>query len=296
MRWLQAAAFMLIMIFAVSCTPAAEPANTAQNEQNVTATQPSDPANQGLVARVNGVGIAQAAYDRALARLLTNSNAADRSALERQVLDTLIEQELINQAAPTLGVVITDENVQAELANLQSIAGNAEQWQQYLTLNGYTEQEMAAAQRDLLVTQGVRDALMSGYSGAVEQVNARHIVVRTQEEAETVMNRLEAGEGFATLAAEYSIDSTTRETGGNLDWFARSELFYANLEEIAFTLEIGQIAGPIATGLGYHVIQTLDKQQRPIEPERIPMLSENIFNNWLDSLYRSATIERYLQW
>ena len=296
MRWLLAAAFTLIVTFAAACSPSAEPANTAQSQQNNPVVQvTTDPANAGLVARVNGIGITQAAYERSLTRLLTNTTAANRGALERQVLETLIEQELINQAAPALGVNITDENVQAEMTNLRSIATNDAEWQQYLTLNGYTEEEMVAAQRDLLVTQGVRDALMRDYTGSVAQVNARHIVVRTREEADTILNRLAAGEGFATLAAEFSIDSTTRETGGNLDWFARNELFYSNLEEIAFSLENGQIAGPIATSLGYHIIQTLDKQERPIETGRMPMLSENIFNNWLDSLYRNASIERYLQ-
>lgn len=253
-----------------------------------------DSANDGLVARVNGVGISQTDYNRALERR-SSANVADPNALQRQVLDELIEQELINQNAPNLGINITDADIQAEIDAQREIAGSDAAWQNSLAQNNYTEEDWTAAQYDVLVTLGVRNHLLSPYFGEIEQVNARHIVVRQREEAELILSRLNNGEGFATLAAEFSMDVTTRETGGNLGWFARNELFYTNLEDIAFNLEIGQIAGPIATSLGYHIIQTMDKATRPVEPERLPTLSENIFNTWLDEQYRNATIEIFIQ-
>jgi foldase protein PrsA len=263
--------------------------------QNAEIVPTSDLANAGLVARVNGVGIAQADYNRALERR-SSANVADLNALARQVLNELIEQELINQNASTLNINITDADVQAEINAQRDIAGSDTAWQASLARNDYTEDEWIAAQFDVLVTLGVRNQLLNPYFGDIEQINARHIVVRQREEAELVLNRLNNGEGFASLAAEFSIDVTTRETGGNLGWFARNELFYANLEEIAFSLELGQIAGPIATSLGYHIIQTMDKAIRPVEAERLPTLSENIFNTWLDEQYQNANIEIYVQW
>jgi parvulin-like peptidyl-prolyl isomerase len=252
-----------------------------------------DPANAGLVARVNGVGIGEAAFLRELERRRLNSNAASDEALQAEVLETLIRQELINQGAPTINITVTDTDVQTEYDNLRSLSPSDAAWSDFLATNHYTEAEMFAAQRDVVITQRVQMTLMEDYLGEIEQVNARHIVVRSREEAERVLERLNAGEGFSALAAEYSLDTTTRATGGNLGWFARNELFYPNLEEIAFQLEVGQVAGPIATSLGYHVIQTLDKAVRPIEPERLPMLSESIFGSWMDEQYRNASIERY---
>lgn len=255
----------------------------------------ADDAPQGLVAEVNGVGITRERYERALTRSMALSNVASQEALEQEVLNTLIEQELIIQAAPDLGVVVTDEQVQAEMAALRDLAQSEEEWQQYLELNGYSEEEMFEAQRESLITQGVRDALMAEYEGDVLQVNARHIVVRTRAEAEEVLDRLDAGEGFATLAAEYSIDTSTQNSGGNLGWFAPNELFYRSLEEVAFDLEPGQMAGPIVTSLGYHILQVLDRAEMEIDPpERLRIISQTVFENWLQEQLRNATVERYL--
>jgi parvulin-like peptidyl-prolyl isomerase len=275
---------LTVLVVLGACSSAASPTS-------VVATP--DPANAGLVARVNGVGITEASYLRELERRQANSNAASAEALQAEVLETLIRQALINHGAVAINVTVTEADVQIEYDNLRSLSPSDAAWAEFLATNNYTEAEMLAAQRDVLMTQRVQLALVAAYLGAVEQVNARHIVVHTREEAEQVLERLNAGEGFEPLAAEYSLDTTTRATGGNLGWFARNELFYPSLEEIAFQLEVGQIAGPIATSLGYHVIQTLDKAVRPIEPERLPMLSESTFGNWLDEQYRQATIERY---
>lgn len=285
--------FGTILLIALSLVACSSQTDTGASGQQVIH---NDPNNTGLVARVNGVGITQEEYDAALARRSVNSNAADESALGQQVLNELIEQELINQGAPSLGVVITDADVEAEIAAQREIAGSDEAWNQFLAQNSYSEEDFFEAQRDVLITLNVRNTLLEPYLDTVEQVQARHILVHTVAEANEVLDRLEAGEGFATLAAEYSLDVTTAEIGGNLGWFARNELYYSNLEAVAFDLELNSITGPIATSLGYHVIQTLDRAVREIEPERLPVLSENIFNSWLNEQYRNAAIEVYLQW
>lgn len=254
-----------------------------------------DPANVGLVARVNGVGISETDYNRALERRISGGALRDR-ALEQQVLTELIEQELVRQGAPALGITVTEAELEAEITLQRESLGTEEAWQQSLALNNYTEEEWYAAQEDALLAMEVRNILIEPYLGDVEQINARHIVVRTLAEAEAVLDRLSNGEGFATLAAEVSIDVTTKDIGGNLGWFARNELLYPNLEEVAFGLDNGQIAGPVATSIGYHIIQTMDRQTRPIEMERLQTVSMNVLNAWMDEQYRKSMIEYYIQW
>jgi parvulin-like peptidyl-prolyl isomerase len=244
-----------------------------------------------ILASVNGIDINRDDYNRALERR-TSSNIADPETLKRQVLEELIEQELINQGASSLGVNISEINVQAEIDAQIEIAGSIETWQALLAQNNYTEEEWRDAQYDALVTTAVRNHLLEPYFGMVEQVQARHIVVRTNEEADAILERLKMGEDFVTLTRTRSIYESVRETDGDLGWFARNELFQPNLETYAFSLEPPQIAGPIATNLGYHIIQVLDKELRPVELERLPTLSENIFNAWLESLRQTAKIER----
>lgn len=291
MGWLRFPLIIVLAIILAACS-SGEATQQVSEPQNI---QNDNSNSAGLVARVNGVGITQANYENALARRSINSNAANPDALAQQVLDEMVEQELINQGAPSLGIEITDTDVEQEILAQQEIAGSTEAWLQSLQQNSYTEEEWYAAQRDVLITIGVRNVLIAPYLGEIEQVNARHILVRTIEEANQVLDRLASGEGFATLASEYSLDVTTAEIGGNLGWFARNELYYSNLESVAFNLDINAMTGPVTTSLGYHVIQTLNREVRPVELERLPTLSENIFNNWLDEQYRNASIEIYQQ-
>ena len=69
--------------------------------------------------------------------------------------------------------------------------------------------------------------------------------------------------------------------------------FAAKLAQTAFSLQVGQIAGPVATELGYHVIQVMEIADRPVEPERRVYIAQTRFDNWLQPLYAKAVIERY---
>ncbi|MEL7434237.1 MAG: peptidylprolyl isomerase [Chloroflexota bacterium] len=282
-----------MVIGACSSTTATETAPQTNNTSNTENSSNAD--TTGLAASVNGVGITIENYNTELTRR-SSVGVADTNALSEQVLTELIEQELINQGAPALGITITDADVDTEIAEQRDIAGSDQAWRDSLAMNGYTEDQWYGAQRNVLITLGVRNVLLEPYLGEVEQVNARHILVRTEDEANEVLDRLESGtDGFATLAAEYSLDVTTADVGGNLGWFARNELFYRSLEDSAFTLEIGSVSY-VSTPLGYHVLEPLAREIRVIEPSRLTTLSENVFNRWLDEQYQSATVEVYIQW
>lgn len=298
MTFLRFAVLVFLVSVIVACSPQDDTTNNAaviDDSSETVISNNNDPENAGLVARVNGVGITLETYNEAFERRSAYVNAASESALQRQVLDELIEQELIRQGAPGSGVNITDADIEAEIAAQRDIAGSEEAWLASLAQNDYTQEEWFEAQRDVLVTGGVSNILIEPYLGEIEQVNARHILVSTEALANEIMDRLEAGEGFATLASEYSLDTTTAHNGGNLGWFARNELYQVALENRAFELEIGAISY-VTTPLGYHVIQTMAREVRAVEFERLAVLSENVFNNWLDTQYRNATIDIYIQW
>jgi parvulin-like peptidyl-prolyl isomerase len=91
-----------------------------------------------------------------------------------------------------------------------------------------------------------------------------------------------------------SKDDTTRDLGGDLGWFTLEELLTPQLSKVAFTLKAGEIRGPVATDLGYHIVQVLEFAKRPVEPERRANIAEVRFDNWLTPLYGKADIKRYL--
>ncbi len=105
-------------------------------------------------------------------------------------------------------------------------------------------------------------------AGSEEQVHARHILVATQAEAEAIFGRLEAGEDFAVLAAELSLDTSNKDEGGDLGWFGRG-MMVAPFEAAAFTGEVGLYPFPVETDFGFHVIEILGKEVRPIDLEEV---------------------------
>ncbi len=98
-----------------------------------------------------------------------------------------------------------------------------------------------------------------------EQVRARHVLVKTEAEAAAAKARLDAGEDFAKVAREMSTDTSNAATGGDLGWFGRGRMVPA-FEEAAFGAAIGQVAGPVQTQFGYHLIQVQEKRAAMTAP------------------------------
>ena len=106
----------------------------------------------------------------------------------------------------------------------------------------------------------------------IEEVQARHILGATQGEAETVIKRLEKGEGFAALAGELSLGPSASR-GGDLGYFLAEEMVQA-FSDAAFALQPGELSAPVETEYGWHVIRLEDR--RVVPPPSFEDLSEQI--------------------
>ncbi|GLK68453.1 peptidylprolyl isomerase [Hansschlegelia plantiphila] len=98
-----------------------------------------------------------------------------------------------------------------------------------------------------------------------EEVHARHILVRTEDEAKKVEDRLSKGEDFAKIANEVSIDPGSAKRGGDLGFFQRGQMV-PEFDDAAFKLEPGKVSEPVKTQFGYHVIKVDEKRTRPVPP------------------------------
>ena len=129
---------------------------------------------------------------------------------------------------------------------------------------------------------------------AQEQVRARHILVDDEATAQTVVERLEAGEDFAALATELSTDNSTKEAGGDLGFFPRG-VMVPEFEATAFSLAVGATSPPIETQFGHHVIRVEEREaQREIPDYQLQQIKANAINRWLDEQLTTAQIERRL--
>ncbi len=108
-----------------------------------------------------------------------------------------------------------------------------------------------------------------------------------------VQQRLNAGEDFAALAQEYSDDLGSKDSGGELGWFARDEGLVIEFEEAAFSLQPGQVSEPVLTQFGYHLIEVEERDPaRELDAFTVQQRKFEAYQQWLTTLRDSANIDR----
>jgi len=186
---------------------------------------------------------------------------------------------------------LTEEEYIAELDGFISTASIITGLSQSRVRELLTEQiRIGLLQRRLL------DALDLEVDEVKTMVRAAHILVETEEEAQAVLERLEAGEVFEELAAELSIDQSNAYRGGDLGWLNRGDTVEA-FEEVAFALGEGEISDPVETTFGWHIIKVYERDENvPLtEAERQQRIRQAFFA-LLDEWEAEADIVRADNW
>jgi peptidyl-prolyl cis-trans isomerase D len=153
--------------------------------------------------------------------------------------------------------------------------------------------------RNMIYISLLRDKLLEDItkdiSESQEQVWARHILVATEEEANGVIARINSGEDFGKLASELSTDTGSRESGGDLGWFAKGAMV-APFEETAFSLAIGEISAPVKSDFGFHIIQVLGHEERPVDAQQFTQNKSNTFNDFIQKLRDESDVQIFDLW
>jgi parvulin-like peptidyl-prolyl isomerase len=221
----------------------------------------------------------------------TEEGRASLVQLRRQVLDWMIDQTLIEQAAEREGISISQDKVEEETVRL--IGDDAAQFEEWLQANGLTHESFKAQLHRELLGAALQERVVGSLPPSVEQVHARHILVMSEAEAMEVLIKLRSGESFATLAQQYSQDMGSRDIGGDLGFFPRGVML-PEIEATAFGLEPGQTSGILKTAYGYHVVEVVEKDpSREVSEEMLATWRNGSFLKWLESQRAAATI-RYL--
>jgi len=92
----------------------------------------------------------------------------------------------------------------------------------------------------------------------VKQVNAAHILVKSEKEANDIKNKIQGGENFADMAKKHS-SCPSGKKGGDLGWFGKGQMV-APFEKAAFEANKGDVTGPVKTDFGWHLILVKDQK------------------------------------
>jgi parvulin-like peptidyl-prolyl isomerase len=259
-----------------------------------------------LAALVNGRPIYLADYERALGqyeadlplRGLDPASPEGQAELTRArswILDFMITEELIVQAAEKAGITVSDEEVDAVMAEMIAENGGEEAFQAKLEGFGENYAIHREQQRRGLIVMKMSQLVADSVPKVAEHVRARHILVDTPEEAERLHDQLEKGADFATLARTYSQDPNTREAEGDLGWFPRGILTVPEVEEVAFSLNPGEYSGVVPSLLGYHIVQVVERDPaREVSPDNLHLLQERVLQEWVDGLKAQADIQIFV--
>ena len=223
-----------------------------------------------------------------------SQRAARASALRRQILERMVDEQLLVQEATELKISISSEEVDRSIEQIKKDYGlddaqlREELHKQGLTLAAYrlnTKREILRY-RVINIAVGskinVSDADVQSYyerhmQAASIQVRASHIFLSIPEgadaataqekekQAQLLLHRAQSGEDFAKLAREYSEDPATRAEGGDLGWFGK-DILPKPIEELVFAMKVDEVRGPVRADRGFHVIKLLGRRAQDPKP------------------------------
>lgn len=283
--------------------------------------------NKTVVAKVLGEKITIGEIDKQLAVVLKNlekeygaeyaKNEEAKQYLQEQrfsVLNTMINDVIIRDQANKLGVMPTEEQLNEEgkkqLDEIKASFKTEEEYKKSLEQTGLTEETLLNEIKPAVISDKVYEEVVKGvnvtdeeiktqynnnqlkYTEKPNRVRPAHIIVKTEEEAKAIIERLNKGEDFAALAKEKGTDPT-KDKGGDLDWIEYTTTQYdKTFMMAAISLSKGEYTkNPVATKFGYHVIKCLDKEEYPVkkleevkETIKSELLEQKKYTTWQDKV------------
>lgn len=318
-KWASALVLLLLVAMITGCTP----------QTTETATE----LTEDTLALVNGKSIAISEYESSFALVEKSYNdlygeniwtqdingKTVKQIIKDEIINTLVVEKLILEYVGETDFTVDEEKVAEVYTDFQEAIKEETELQTFYTENGLDEAffreqiktQLVVEEFRRLVTEDVKadDAkLQELYASYTIQVNASHILIEEDVLANTVVEKIAAGEDFAELAATYSKDPGSAANGGSLGYFPRG-VMVPEFEAVAFSLAVGEVSDLVESQFGYHIIKVEDIQTvKDIEEggaaeEEVTYykdlivnnLSEDAYNAKLDELFANADIQKFVE-
>ncbi len=254
---------------------------TSALAQSPAPAAPADP----VIARIDGQPILRSEMQATMRGLPPQAQGMPMETLYPMLLERVIDLRLIGQAAR--GAKLEDDP-----AIKKKIAEAADRVLQEALLTKAVESR---------VTEATLREKYKTYAATIpgqEEVNARHILLKTEAEAKAVVAELKKGGDFAEIAKKRSIDPGAA-SGGDLGYFTREQMV-PEFSEAAFKLKKGEITeAPVKSSFGWHVIRVEDTRTSgpppfdEVKAELQDELSREVIQDLLKDLRGKAKVERF---
>jgi len=202
----------------------------------------------------------------------------------KDTMERLVEDTLVGAEAARLKVTVSNKELTDSFNQLVTSNGGETSFASVLKqYYGLTPAEFKdEIYKSRLLRQKVAEKFASD-----ESVNAD-----AKAKAEEVLAKVKAGEDFATLAKQYSQD-TTASAGGDLGFFAKGKMV-PEFETAAFALKAGEVSGLVKTVYGYHIIKVTEVKGDEIKASHI-LIKTKDFNTWVVDAVKDAKKSVYIK-
>ena len=220
--------------------------------------------------------------------VLRNANSAVAT-----ILQDVSDEELDRRGAAEIGISVSEDEIDAEIRLRLRVPETAdtsvfaEAYRNEVRQSGLHPSEYREVVAARLLEVKLRQHFRDQIPATSEQIRLRDILVR-QADLQKVLDRLKAGEDFAALASEVSLDTTTKDKGGEMDWQPRGGM-PPEAESAVFSLAVGQVSEPVYLSGGYYLYQVLEKAaDMQVTSEQSQQIEDQALTNW-----RSGVAEQF---
>jgi len=229
------------------------------------------------VATVNGVPITAEIFEKRMSRLTQEQGGFETMGTRRELLDMMIAREVLNQEGKRRGFE-KSEKIQALLKERTAELVIHE------VINSIVEEK---------VTDEAMKAYYTKNNEDFREIRAKHILVKTEDEAKAAKKRLDEGADFSDVAKDVSVDQGSAANGGDLGFFSR-ERMVKPFSDTAFTLKENEISQPVQSDFGFHIIQMLEKKDPvgfdQLTPAHLQNLRGQMINFEIDRMKAKADV------
>jgi len=278
--------------------------------------------DEALVAKVDNIGITEEEFNMefevykrineqqlgegAMEQIDADTGKTRAELLRDEIVEMLIIERIIEREAGKEGIVVNEDEIQEEIDGLVAMMGGEEEFEKSLEENNMSRKFLEDNLRRGLLINKHRENFMENTAIGQQEietffdenkddlvvVRASHILVKSEDEGNEVLKRLENGEEFEELAIELSADKGSGARGGDLGYFRKGDMI-AEFEEAAFALNIGELSGLVKTEVGYHIILLEDKKDslESLEDDIILILQEEKYQENLKEIRDGAKVK-----